>query len=189
MATVTPQQRRGGGWALPLLLVAMVVLPFVEIYLLVQVGQEIGIWWTLGILVAEALLGSWLMRREGSRAWKALNEAFASGKMPAGELADSALILVGGVLLVMPGFVTDIFGLLFLLPFTRPLARKVLAFFVARRMSKLGVPTTYGRHDSSVIAGETVPDPTTPPQGPATGPTSGPVIISGEIEEGPAGSR
>ena len=184
MSYVAPQQRRGGGWILPVLLVAMVALPFLEIYLIVQVGQLIGVWWTLAILVGEALLGAWLMRREGTRAWKALNEAFAGGKMPTGELADTALILVGGVLLVMPGFITDIFGLLFLLPFTRPLARKVLAYAVARRMSRMGVSTTYLRRDGSVIEGEAVPG---PEQGaPASPPSSGAVIIAGEIEDGPA---
>jgi UPF0716 protein FxsA len=184
MSYVAPQPRRGGGWILPVLLVAMVALPFLEIYLIVQVGQLIGVWWTLAILVGEALLGAWLMRREGTRAWKALNEAFAGGKMPTGELADTALILVGGLLLVMPGFITDIFGLLFLLPFTRPLARKVLAYAVARRMSRMGVSTTYLRRDGSVIEGEAVPG---PEQGaPASPPSSGAVIIAGEIEDGPA---
>jgi hypothetical protein len=74
------QRRGGGGWILPVLLVAMVALPFLEIYLIVQVGQLIGVWWTLAILVGEALLGAWLMRREGTRAWKELNETFAAGK-------------------------------------------------------------------------------------------------------------
>ena len=179
------QQRRRGGWILPLLLVAMVTLPILEIYLIVQVGQIIGAGWTLAILVGEALLGAWLMRREGARAWKALNESFASGKMPAGELADTALILVGGVLLMLPGFVTDVFGLLFLLPFTRPLARTVLAFFVARRMSRLGVSGAYVRRDVTVIEGETVPDPQAGPrQQQDAGSASGPIIIAGEIEDG-----
>ncbi len=143
MSTMTQPRPRSGGWIMPLILVGMVALPFLEVYLIVQVGQLIGVWWTLGILIGEALLGAFLMRREGGRAWKALNQAFASGKMPAGELADTALILVGGVLLVVPGFATDVIGLLFLLPFTRPLARKVLAYAVARRMSRLGMPTGY----------------------------------------------
>lgn len=176
--------RRSGGWILPLILVGMIALPILEIYLIVQLGQLIGAAWTLAILVGEALLGLWLMRREGTRAWKALNESFASGKTPSGELADTALVLVGGVLLVVPGFVTDIFGLLFLVPFTRPLARKVLAFFVARRMSRLGM--AYRRRDVTVIEGETVPDPQ-PPAG--SGSASGPVIISGEIEDGTPPAR
>jgi UPF0716 protein FxsA len=180
------QQRRGsGGWILPLILVAMVALPILEIWLIVQVAEIIGGWWTLAILVGEALLGAWLVRREGARAWKALNESFASGKVPTGNLADTALVLVGGVLLMLPGFVTDVFGLLFLLPFTRPLARKVLAFFVARRMSRLGLSGAYVRRDVTVIEGETVPDREGGPRQPQdAGPASGPVIIAGEIEDG-----
>lgn len=193
MSYPSAPQRRSSGWILPLVLAAMVALPFAEIYLLVQVGQVIGVWWTLAILVGEAMLGAWLVRREGKRAWTALNNAFASGRMPTGELADTALVLVGGVLLVMPGFITDVFGLLFLLPFTRPLARKVLAFFIARRMNKLGLSTTVIRYDGTVIEGETVsdpakqPDPDTDPRRTSAQdpPSSGPVIIAGEIEEQP----
>ncbi len=188
-----PAPQRRSGLVLPLVLVAMVALPFAEIYLLIQVGQLIGIWWTLAILVAEALLGIWLVRREGARAWKALNESFANGRMPTGELADTALVLVGGVLLVMPGLITDVLGLLFLLPFTRPLARQVLAFFIARRMNKLGLSTTMIRYDGTVIEGETVSDSQTQPgartdpgrRGAEDSPSSGPVIIAGEIEEQP----
>ena len=182
MSTGTAPHRRPGGLGFVLLLVLMVALPFGEVLLLVQVGQLIGVWWTLAILVGEAVLGAWLVRREGSRAWTALNGALASGKMPAGELADTAFILVGGAFLVLPGFLTDIVGLLFLLPVTRPLARKVLAWFVARRMSRLGLSTAHVRREGTVIQGETVPDTSTNDRpGPSS---SGPVIISGEIEEG-----
>ena len=79
----------------------------------IQVGQQIGLLPTVLILIAEAIIGVLLMRHEGSRAWKALNDAFTKGKVPTGELADAALILVGGVLLMLPGFLTDIFGFLF----------------------------------------------------------------------------
>lgn len=193
MSSPPTPQRRSGSWIAPLVLAAMVALPFAEIYLLIQVGHVIGIWWTLAILVGEAMLGIWLVRREGARAWKALNTAFASGRMPTGELADTALVLVGGILLVMPGLITDVFGLLFLLPFTRPLARKVLAFFIARRMNKLGLSTTVIRYDGTVIEGETVSNPQQqsnsdprPRQESTEGPpTSGPIIIAGEIEEQP----
>lgn len=174
-------QRQGSRWLRSLLLVLMVALPFAEIFLLVQVGQAIGVWWTLAILIVEALLGAWLIQREGSRAWKALNGAFATGKMPAGELADTALILVGGVLLMMPGFISDIVGLVFLLPFTRPLARKALAYLVARRMAKLGLVTTYHRRDGTVIEGETV-EPA--PRNGHPAPPDSSRLITGEIDDG-----
>jgi UPF0716 protein FxsA len=123
-------RRRVPWWVLALV---FVVLPVIEIYVLIQIGQVIGAWWTVLLLVADGLFGSWLMKREGTRAWAALTTALRSGKMPARELADGALILVGGTLLVTPGFVSDIFGLFFVLPITRPLARAWLTRFLTRR--------------------------------------------------------
>ena len=82
------------------LFVAFVVVPLVEIYVLIQVGQVIGAWWTIGLLVLDSLLGTWLIKREGSRAWAALRTALGSGRMPARELSDAAAAAVdaaGGV--------------------------------------------------------------------------------------------
>jgi UPF0716 protein FxsA len=116
------------------LVIAFVVVPLAEIYVLIQVGQVIGVWWTILLLVADSLLGSWLIKREGGRAWQALRTALGSGRMPARELADGALILVGGTLMLSPGFVTDAFGILLILPFTRPVARRLLTRVLARRL-------------------------------------------------------
>lgn len=149
------------GWPLALFVVLLVAVPILEVYVLVQVGQRIGAWWTVLILVAEAVLGSWLLRREGARAWRALDGAFRGGRVPTGELADAALVLVGGVLLMLPGFVTDVLGLFFLIPFTRPFARSVLGFFVARRLSRAGVAPGAFQHPyarGTVVEGEVVPD-------------------------------
>ncbi|MEO5664498.1 MAG: FxsA family protein, partial [Nocardioides sp.] len=99
-------RRRIPGW---LLLVAFVVVPLVEIFVLIQVGQVIGPWWTILLLIADSILGTWLIRREGGRAFAALRTAVNSGQMPAKELADGALILIGGTLMLSPGFVTDLF--------------------------------------------------------------------------------
>jgi UPF0716 protein FxsA len=119
------------------------------------------------------------MRHEGSRAWKALNDAFTQGKVPTGELADAALILVGGVLLMLPGFLTDIIGFVFLLRWTRPVARKIIAFFVARRINRLGIPVMRARLDTeNLIEGETVEQTTGNQRSSAD-----PIVISGEIEE------
>jgi UPF0716 protein FxsA len=124
--------RRRPLWTL--LFVAFLVVPIVEIYVLIQVGQVIGPWWTVLLLVADSLFGSWLLKREGVRAWRALQAALTEARMPARELADGALIVLGGALMISPGFVTDVFGLFAILPFTRPLARRLLAGFVARRI-------------------------------------------------------
>ena len=122
------------------LLVAFVVVPLVEIFALVQVGQVIGAWWTIALLVLDSAVGAWLVRREGVRAWRALRGTLAAGRLPAAEIADGALLLVGGTLLLTPGFVTDALGILLVLPLTRPLFRRTLTAAVARRL--VVVPTT-----------------------------------------------
>jgi UPF0716 protein FxsA len=119
------------GW---LLLVAFVVVPLVEIFVLVQVGQVIGAWWTILLLIAASALGAWLIKREGSRSWAALREALQTGRMPARELADAGLILIGGTLMLTPGFVSDVVGILLILPVTRPIARRLLTRMVAARL-------------------------------------------------------
>jgi UPF0716 protein FxsA len=147
--------RRTGalGWAL---LVAFVVVPLIEIYVLIQVGQAIGAWWTILILIADSILGTWLIRREGGRAWRGLQDALRSGRMPARELADGALILVGGTLMLTPGFVTDVLGILLILPFTRPVARRLLTTVVARRLVVIP-PSGRGPGDGgTVVKGDVI---------------------------------
>ena len=124
-----------------MLALLFVVVPVLEIYVLIQVGQVIGAWWTVLLLVADGFLGSWLMKREGTKAWRALREALDERRMPARELADGALILIGGTLLVTPGFLSDVVGFFCVLPFTRPLARAALARFLDRKfLSGPGAP-------------------------------------------------
>jgi len=125
---------RRRGWTRLALFVAFIIVPLVEIYVLIQVGQVIGPWWTILLLILDSLFGTWLIRREGARAWLALRVALESGRMPARELADGALILVGGTLMLTPGFVTDAFGILLILPFTRPAARRMLTQLVSKRL-------------------------------------------------------
>jgi UPF0716 protein FxsA len=129
-------RRRIPWWVLALL---FVVVPVLEIYVLIQVGQVIGAWWTVLLLIADGFFGSWLMKREGTRAWAALRAALTERRMPARELADGALILIGGTLLVTPGFVSDVAGLFCVLPVTRPVARAALTRYLTRRL--LAVPT------------------------------------------------
>ncbi len=149
---------RRRGWTRLALFVAFIVVPLVEIYVLIQVGQVIGPWWTILLLILDSLFGTWLIRREGGRAWLALRVALESGRMPARELADGALILIGGTLMLTPGFVTDAFGILLILPFTRPAARRMLTQLVSRRLLA-GYTTRPGPGPGGpVVRGEVVDD-------------------------------
>ncbi|MEO3868172.1 FxsA family protein [Nonomuraea sp. B12E4] len=126
-----------------LLFLAFLVVPVLEIWLLIQIGSVIGGPLTVALLIADSVLGAWLVRREGRRAWRALQEALQSGRMPDRELADGGLVLVGGALLLTPGFFTDVFGFLCVLPFTRPLMRRLGAWFFDRRVKKMAAASPY----------------------------------------------
>lgn len=104
----------------------LLVLPIVELYVIVQVSAQIGFWNTLGVMVLVAVAGAWLIRHQGTKTWIRFNEQVARGQMPARELLDGVCIVLAGLLLITPGFVTDLVGLLLLLPPTRALARAVL---------------------------------------------------------------
>jgi UPF0716 protein FxsA len=126
-------RRRRPRW-LAVVFVLLLVVPVLEIAAIVAVGKAIGGWQTLVLLLVESALGAWLVRREGARAWKALTTALNTGQMPSRQLADAALVLVGGTLLLAPGFLTDIVGFFVILPVTRPIARTWLEAVVAKRL-------------------------------------------------------
>src|SRR5688500_16104450 len=121
---------------MPLLLVALfIAVPIAELAVIIQVGQAIGVWWTIAILVADSILGSLLMRSQGRAAWRRFNAALQAGRAPAREVVDGVLVIFGGALLLTPGFLTDIFGLLFLLPPTRAVIRRVFLRQAMRRIT------------------------------------------------------
>lgn len=169
--TGTARRRRG---SLRWVLLALALMPLVEITVLIMVGRTIGVWWTIGLLIALAVLGAWLARRETSRTYRSLQQSLSSGRMPTDEATDAILVMLGGFLLILPGFVSDVFGLFLVLPFTRPLARRLLQLIVAQQaVAVLGGPLPgQGRAPSGggrspgrgqVIEGEVVSE--TPPPG------------------------
>ena len=103
-----------------------VIVPVLDLVVLVWAGERIGFWPTVALILLTALVGSWLSKREGLAAWQAVQRKLATGGIPGPELIDGLLILVSGALLLTPGFLTDIAGLLGLIPFTRAFARKAL---------------------------------------------------------------
>jgi UPF0716 protein FxsA len=122
-----------GAMMLPLVLL-FIAVPLAELAVIIQVGQAIGVWWTIGVLLADSILGAWLMRHQGRTTWRRFNAALQEGRVPTREVLDGALVIFGGALLLTPGFITDIFGLVLLIPPSRALVRVVLARRFASRM-------------------------------------------------------
>jgi UPF0716 protein FxsA len=127
-----------------LLVALFIVVPIVELYVIIQIGSLIGAWPTVALLLADALLGSLLLRHQGRGAWRRFNLALAERRFPGREVADGLLIAIGGTLLLTPGFVTDIVGLIFLIPPTRAIVRRLMRGVVARRFVVVGMPGSKG---------------------------------------------
>jgi len=125
---------------MPLILVLLfIVVPIAELYVIIQVGQWIGVVPTLILLLADAILGSMLLKHEGRGAWRRFDEALAARRFPGREVADGVLIVIGGTLLLTPGFITDIFGLFLLVPPTRAIARRLLKRLTIGRFAVVSV--------------------------------------------------
>jgi len=118
---------------LPLVLL-FIVVPIAELAVIIQVGEAIGVWWTIALLIADSLLGSLLMRHQGRVAWRRFTTSVRSGRVPAREVLDGALVLFGGAMLLTPGFLSDILGALLLLPPTRAVIRGVLVRRFGQRL-------------------------------------------------------
>src|SRR3954447_6598913 len=125
---------------MPLLLVLLfIVVPIVELFVIIQVGEAIGVLPTIALLIADSVLGSMLMRSQGRMAWWRFNAALAEGRIPHREVLDGVLVIFGGALLLTPGFVTDILGLVLLLPPTRALVRGVVGRRFLPRIVATGI--------------------------------------------------
>lgn len=129
---------------MPLLVILFIVVPILELYVIIQIGSAIGVVPTLLLLLADALLGSLLLRHQGRGAWQRFNAALAERRFPGREVADGLLIAIGGTLLLAPGFLTDIVGLILLVPPTRAIVRRLMRGFVSRRFLVVGAATAGG---------------------------------------------
>jgi len=120
------------------LVILFIAVPILELWVIIEVGGLIGVLPTLALLFAMSLLGATLLRHQGRGAWQRFNQALAERRFPGREVADGLLITIGGALLLTPGFITDAFGLLLLLPPTRAVARRLLRIYFARRLIVVG---------------------------------------------------
>ena len=117
------------------LIALFILLPLAELYVILKVGDAIGPIWTILILAADSVVGSLLLRSQGRVVWRRFNETLAKGRMPHREVQDGVLVIFGGAFLITPGFITDVFGLLLLLPPTRNLVRRYGMRAVGRRVA------------------------------------------------------
>jgi UPF0716 protein FxsA len=118
-------------------LLLLILWPIAELFVAIKVAQAIGVLLTVILLLAGWPLGMWLAKTEGRAAWRRLSAAATEShpsRPPGREVLDGALVLVGGTLLIVPGFITDVLGLLMLLPPTRSLARKAITRNLQRRL-------------------------------------------------------
>jgi UPF0716 protein FxsA len=127
---------------MPFLILLFIVVPIAELYVILKVGDLIGILPTVALLVADSLLGSWLMRSQGRVVWRRFQETMQAGRVPHREVFDGVLVIFGGAFLITPGFLTDIIGVLLLLPPTRALFRRWL---VRRGGRMFGISVATGR--------------------------------------------
>jgi UPF0716 protein FxsA len=123
------------------LIALFIVVPLAELYVILKVGDAIGVAPTIALLAADSLLGTVLLRTQGRAVWRRFNETLAAGRMPHREVMDGVLVIFGGAFLITPGFITDIVGFFLLLPPTRSLARR----YVVRRLGRRVAVTTTGR--------------------------------------------
>jgi UPF0716 protein FxsA len=140
----------------PGLALLFILIPLAELAVIIAVGKSIGVLATLLLLLVFSLFGAWLARREGLAAWRRFQLAMVDGRMPTREVADGAMILLAGAMLLTPGFLTDLVGLLLLVPATRALARRLVPALVRRRTLRRTRVTVVGSppdSDTKVVWG------------------------------------
>ena len=143
----------------------ILIVPVVELIVIVEVATRIGFLETIAVLILISVAGAWLVRREGAAAWRRLQAAIARGEVPTNEAIDGVLVVIGGALLLTPGFVTDAVGLLFLFPASRTLARrwgrKIASVLAMRRFGAAGAAAGTGKriYDARVTRTRRVTDP------------------------------
>ena len=117
----------------PILMAIFIIVPIIEIYLLIQIGGIIGVLPTIALVILTAVVGAALLRIQGFQTYMRFNQAFAEGRLPATEIIEGVALLIGGALLLTPGFFTDIIGFLCLIPFSR----RALIALIATRFNPL----------------------------------------------------
>jgi UPF0716 protein FxsA len=163
------------------LLLALLLLPLLDLYLLVQLGQRVGALPVLAFVVIAGVIGGALARAEGFRVFRRWRESVGSGQVPEEGLLGGVLVVAGGVLMVLPGFITDVLGLVLVLPPTRRLLVRLLRKRVERsiREGRIRVVTMGGRPPVGFDPGPRFP----------SGPRPGDDVVDGEVADPPSPKR
>lgn len=136
-----------------LLFFLFILVPIAELYVIIQVGQAIGVGPTIGLMLLTAVAGAYLARSQGRQTWSRFNETMRAGKVPGREVTDGAMIIFGGALLLTPGFITDVLGISLLLPPSRAAYRKLVKAAAARTPTGRPVFFIYDRIPGSRRSG------------------------------------
>lgn len=165
----------------PILMTLFLVIPIIEIYLLIKVADVINWLPTIALVVLTAVLGASLLRSQGSQTYLRFNQALSEGRVPANEILEGVALLVGGALLLTPGFFTDLIGFICLLPFTR----RPIATFIVNRFNPLA-GTMAGSMSGMNMGGfgQTPPGPSPSDNRPNDGASSNSNSRQGNVIEG-----
>jgi UPF0716 protein FxsA len=158
---------------LVIIIALLVIVPVIEIAVLIAIGQVIGLGWTLLLMLGTSALGGYLLRSQGSRAWRAFRADVDAGRPPGNAATDGLLVLLGGVFMLVPGFVSDLLGLFLIAPPTRRIARAVTLSIVASRISSNAATSLFGPRKVRAWPGA--------PQRPGPAATAPSEAIEGEI--------
>ena len=118
------------------LLILFVIVPVTELYILIEVGKKIGSLTTIGIIILTGIIGAYLVKGQGFMILKKIQNDLNEGIMPGDSLIQGAIILAGGILLLTPGFVTDIIGFIFLIPVSRNIVKKYLLKWIKGKIKE-----------------------------------------------------
>ena len=171
----------------PILFAALLIVPIAELWVIVQVAERLGVLSALGLLLLVSVAGAWLLKQQGVATWRRLRETLRRGQVPTDEVADGALILMGGALLLTPGFISDVLGLLLVIPVTRALFKRAGRRWIARRAGRrLGMAPRRARVYSATVTRTKGPDDVagTPPIPPPRAPEAPPRDADGSPGKG-----
>jgi UPF0716 protein FxsA len=117
------------------LLLLFIVVPALEIWAIIEVGQRIGGWQTFALIILTGIVGAYLAKKEAIKVWSYAQSDMAAGQMPTRHIMDGICLFAGGLFLLSPGFLTDIAGILLVLPLTRSFFRNLLSVWIQKKLS------------------------------------------------------